>query len=102
LRRALFRALLRSGFLIRRRLFVVRAHQKHTRLQRLLQQIRAAALGAFLVYRLLVRREVALRILRAAVKHVAAPPRLLLDNLALFALRALHADRVLLDVLALW
>ena len=58
------------------------------------------ALRAFLRDRLVVRGEIALRVVGAAVKHVAAAS-LLLRNVALATLRAGDADGVLLDVLTL-
>src|SRR5947209_12380415 len=66
----------------------------------LLQQVRAAALWTSLRHRLIGRGEIALGIIRAAIKRVAPAARLLLHQLAIGALRALYADKVLLDVLA--
>src|ERR1700731_526537 len=67
----------------------------------LLQQIRATALRAGLSHRLISRRELARGIIRASIECVAALPRLLFYQLAIRALRALHADEILLDVFAL-
>ena len=83
------------------RLLLVRALQEDSRLQRLLHQVRAAALRALLRHRLLIRRKVALRIIRAAPEHVP-PPRLALGQVAGAALGALQPfNQVLLHVLAL-
>src|SRR5579859_6850255 len=67
----------------------------------LLQEVRAAALRTRLRHRLIRRSEIALGIIRATVERVAATTRLLLHQLAIGALRALHADVILLDVFAL-
>src|SRR6478672_9572321 len=67
-----------------------------------LQQIRAAALRARLRHWLICRRKLARRIIRASIERVAAPPRFLFYQLAIRALRALHANKILLDVLAIW
>src|SRR5437016_5731830 len=69
--------------------------------QGLLHQIFAlAALRTLLSNRLVRRCEFALGIIRAPVKHVPPPPRLLLHQVAFLALRTLHPDEVLLDVFA--
>src|SRR5579864_57980 len=59
-----------------------------------------SALGALFGNRLVGGRELALRIVRAPVECVALA-RLLLDQFAILAQRALHADKVLLHVLAI-
>ena len=59
------------------------------------------AFRALLVDRLVIRREVALRIIFAAIEEIAAP-RLLLNDLAILAFRTEDTDGVLLDVLTLW
>src|ERR1039457_4818492 len=68
-------------------------------LQPLLHHVRAAALGALLLHRLAPGHEVAIRPAVAAVERLAAlgAP---LHHLALAALRALHADGLLLHMLA--
>src|SRR5581483_2021544 len=92
---------LASLFVRRSRLFVVGAGQIHAGFQCLLDQIRRAALRALLRYRLTIRREVALRIARAAVEG-GPESCLALGDIALAALRALHPfHQVLLDVFAL-
>src|ERR1700676_4735280 len=110
--RSYFRSTLlrRSALLCRsllgRRLFRssrlrVRAEEIHAGLKRLLQQIRALALRTLLRHRLVVRRKVALRIIRAAPEDVPSS-RLALSQIALAALRELHPlDQVLLHILAL-
>src|SRR5712671_1965612 len=67
----------------------------------LLQQIWAAALRASLRHWFVRRRKLARGIIRAAIERVAALPCLLFYQLAIRTLRALHADEILLDVLAL-
>src|SRR5579863_407838 len=70
-------------------------------LEGLLDQVRAAALGAFLGHGLVVRSEVTFRVIRTAPKDVA-PPRLAFGHVADAALGALHAfNQILLDVSAL-
>src|SRR6185437_3552816 len=66
----------------------------------LFQQIRAAALRAGLRHWLVRRCEVAIRIVGAAIEGIAPTARFFLHQLAILALRALHADKILLDVLA--
>src|SRR5262245_52441261 len=58
------------------------------------------ALRTLLCVRLMRRCEFALGIVRTAVEDVAPTPRFLLDQLAVFALRAFHPDVILLDILA--
>src|SRR5512140_1864188 len=65
----------------------------------LLQQVRAAALRAGLGHRFVRRGELALGIMSATVERRAARARRLLDQFDA-ALGALHADEVLLHVLA--
>ena len=91
---------LRCGFLFRR-LLQIRAHQKDTGPERLLQQVRATALRALFCHRLQIRREVALGIIRATPEDIA-PPRATLSQIALAAFGALHPfNQVLLHVFAL-
>src|SRR5438270_14084238 len=67
----------------------------------LFQKIRAAALRTWLRHRLVCRRKVAVRIVRASIESVAATARFLFHQLAIRALRALYTDEILLDVLAI-
>src|SRR6516162_9871967 len=96
----LLAALLRLGLFFGT-LLLVRAFEIDATLERLLDEIRAAALGAFLGNRLIVRGEVAFGVVGAAPEDVATA-RLPLCDVSLAALWALHAfNDVLLDVLAL-
>src|SRR5581483_3238162 len=52
-------------------------------------------------YRFTGRRKFALGIIGTAVENISPPPRLFLDQLALFALRTFHPDEILFHVLAL-
>src|SRR5450432_4807176 len=79
--------------------FLAGARDHRARLQILFDQIFAAATRALLGDRLVRRSELALRIISAAVEGVALA-RALFNQVAVFALRALHANVVLLDVLA--
>src|SRR5262249_51874974 len=72
-----------------------------TGLERLLYQVLAPALGALFSDGFIRRRELALRIVRATVERVATAAGFLLNQIAFFAVGALHADEVLFDVLAL-
>src|ERR1044071_2939058 len=65
------------------------------------QQVRAATLRARFRHRLVGRRELAVGIIRAAIEGVAAAARFLFHQFAIRAQRALYADEILLDVLAL-
>src|SRR5271166_3872611 len=78
----------------------VRAGDHWPGFQIFLDQVFAATARALFRDRLACRGELALRIIRAAIERVALA-RALLDEVAVFALRTLHADEVLLDVLAL-
>src|SRR5579863_2330240 len=75
---------------------VVRTLRERARLQILLDHVAAAALRTLLRNRLAPRHKIAIRIAIAAVERLPAlrPP---LDNFALAAIRALHANRLLLD-----
>src|SRR5579863_5514914 len=98
---ALLSLLLRRGRFFFGALLHVRAFEVYAALERLLEKVRVATLGAFLRHRLVVRREVALGIIRAAPEHVAALG-LAFGNVAGAALGALHSfDNVLLHVFAL-
>src|SRR5579884_321785 len=79
---------------------VIGTNEERSRFEILLEQVRTTALWTLLGNRLVRGSEVALRIIRTAIEDVAATPRFLLDQLAVFALRTLHADEVLLHVLA--
>src|SRR5579871_2092458 len=79
--------------------FVIGADNEGSRLQILLQQIGAAALGTGLRDRFVGRGEPALGIVRTAIENVAAAG-LLLGQVPGLAFRTLHADVVLLDPLA--
>src|SRR5579863_4964223 len=68
--------------------------------QILFHQILAAATRALFGDGLVGRSKLALRIISATVERVAFA-RALFDQVSVFALRALHADVILLDVLAL-
>src|ERR1700733_3220460 len=63
---------------------VVRAHQEGSRLQRLLQQVRAAAGGARLLHRFVGQSELALGIVGTSVEEIAAT-RFLLGKLPILA-----------------
>src|SRR6476646_4456831 len=67
----------------------------------LFQQVWATTLRACFRNRLVCRRELAVRIIRAAIERVPTAARLLFHQLAIRALRALHANKILLDVLAI-
>src|ERR1700691_3137750 len=79
---------------------VVRTYQERSRLQGLLQQVGAAALGTGLVYQLVGRGELALGIIRSAVEQITAA-RFLLRQVPGLGPRTLHANVVLLHPLAL-
>src|SRR5450432_4252318 len=79
--------------------FLVGARDHRARLQILFDQIFAAATRALFSDRLVRRSKFALRIISAAVERVALA-RTLLDQVTVFAIRALHANVILLDVLA--
>src|SRR5579884_1447606 len=78
---------------------LIRTCDHRTGLQIFLDQMRIPALGALLRNRLVRRSELALRIIAAPVEGIAFA-RALLDQFAVLAKRALHADEVLLHVFA--
>src|SRR5882762_3548282 len=78
--------------------FIVTSNDR-PRFQKLLHKIRIPAIGALLWNWLMRGSELALRIISTPIKRVALA-RPLLDNSAVLAQRTLHADEVLLDVLA--
>src|SRR5580704_14174068 len=88
---------------LRRRPFVVaffvRARDHRSSLQEFLHQILAAATRALFRNRLVSRSELALRIISAPVERIPLAGALL-HQVSLFALRTLHADKILLHVLA--
>src|SRR5579862_5690758 len=80
---------------------VIRTLCDRSGLQPFFDQVARSALWALLVERLAPGDEVALRIAVAAVERLPAL-RTALHNLAFRAVRALHADRLLLDVFAVF
>src|ERR1700688_1317110 len=80
--------------------FFIRTCDHRAGLQILLHQIFTAAGRALLGNRLVRRGELAIGIVSAAVEGIALPSALF-DQVAVFALRTLHPDEVLLHVLAL-
>src|SRR5215510_7530528 len=64
------------------------------------QEVETAALRAGFRHRPVGRGKVALEIVEAAVKHIAPAPDFLLHQFAVFALRALYADKILFNILA--
>src|SRR5579859_1692417 len=85
----------------RGRLLIIRTYEEGARLQVLLQQIRTAAFRTRFSHRFVCRRKVAVWLVRAPIKDVAAPACFLLNQLTIFALGTLHANEVLFYVLAL-
>src|SRR5437763_5706903 len=79
--------------------FFVRARDHRAGLQILFHQVLTAAARAFFRNWLVRGSELALRIIATSVKGVALT-RALFDQLSVLALGALHADEVLLHVLA--
>src|SRR5579863_1514544 len=89
---------------MRRRPFVVAffiwAGDYRAGFQILFHQILAATTRTLLGYGFMRRRELAVRISSASIERVSLA-RALLDQIPFLALRTLHADEVLLHVLAL-
>src|SRR5437762_2893596 len=79
--------------------FFVRASNHRSSLQKLFDQEFAAASWTFFCDWLIGRREFALGIVAAAIKRVSFAG-LFLDQIAFFAQRTLHANEILLHVLA--
>ena len=78
---------------------LIRARNHRPSLQELLDQIGIPARRALLRNRLMRRRKLAFRITSATIKCIALA-RPLLDNFSVLAQWALHANKILLDVLA--